>query len=203
LNMRQTTISTAMDAGLAEYKHPWKFRRRGLALVTREIVLAAALSLGVSGPDGNAAPGNAVSTVMLHRWTKQDGNRGLSLVIQVAKTEFRSGEKIEAEILIRNDSREAQRVLVPGLHGRVEYLSTGGRGGDASPADPPMVFGRPAKQDGSDTATLQPGEFIGRKFIFDQARPGEFVVTASYTEKLDAPQYLLVVESAQLKVIAQ
>jgi hypothetical protein len=191
-----------MDVKLSEQGRSRRFPRLKLALVTGAIVLGIAMCVGVSKASGDAATTQSVSIVMLHRWTKQDGNHGLSLAIQVAKTAFRSGEKIEVEMLIRNDSGKAQRIFVPGLHGRVKYLPTEGTGSEVFPVNHPMVFGRPAKQDGTDTMTLQPGEFVGRKFIFDQSRPGDIILTASYAEKLDASEYLLVVESSQLKVTA-
>jgi len=64
-----------------------------------------------------------------------------------------------------------------------------------------MVFGRPGKPGDADTITLEPGEFLGRRFVFDQANPCAFTVSASYADKLDAKEYLLVVESAPMKMV--
>lgn len=192
-----------MDANQTKQERVSTFRFRKMFLLVFAACLSAVVCVCAVGAGEDTTTNKPLSNMTLHRWEKQNSQHGILLAIQVSKTEFRAGEKIEAEMLIRNVSGKAQRIFIPGLHGRVNVLPEVGAGSKALPVNHPMVFGRPGKQGDDDAITLEPGEFLGRRFVFDQAKPGAFTVSASYADKLDATEYLLVVESAPMKMVAR
>jgi len=171
-----------------------------VAVVTFSLLTLIAMPLGAGEADNSQTSKSVVSENMINRWRKGNAKLGISLTVQVSKATYRSGEKIEAEMLIRNDSGKPVQVYVPGLHGRIKSSTKPQATGNSLSTDVQMVFGRPARRDRSDNVTLEPGEFLGRKFKLDQARAGEFTVTASYTTNPNASEYLLVVKSSVLKV---
>ena len=151
--------------------------------------------------DSNLGNNSAVSNAMFFRWEKQQKELEMGIVIQVSKTAYRVGEKIEGEILIRNDSRKSLQVFVPGLRGSITRVLKPTTKDSPPPLSHPMVFGRLPKLGQADVITLEPGECFGRKFHVDGFPVGEFKVSAFYAKISDASEYVLMVESPVLKVV--
>ena len=151
--------------------------------------------------DSNLGNNSAVSNTMSFRWEKQQKELEMGIVIQVSKMAYRVGERIEGEVLIRNDSRKSLQVYVPGVRGSIVRILKPATKDSPPPVSHPMIFGRTAKLGQADVIILEPWECFGRKFHVDGFPGGEFKVSAFYAKTSDASEYVLMVESPVLKVV--
>src|SRR5258708_7526166 len=99
-----TTTSTAIDVNPNRFWAGQGLVRAWVAVVTFSLLTLVGLPLGAGETNNSQTSKNVVSEKMLTRWTKQNAKLGISLAVQVDKATYRSGEKIEVEMLIRNDS---------------------------------------------------------------------------------------------------
>ncbi len=167
------------------------------------VLISATISVGAAEREARTGAEADRPNTGLVEWDKTSQQHGISLIIRVPKTEFRTGEMIKAELLIRNDSWTPKRILMPGLHGRAWFRSGSGAGVEGRWEHDPGLFARVPTKSRADFLWLQPREFWGRGYIIQyRARLGEYRVTAAYTDKLQGKDYLLVVESPIFKVTA-